>query len=314
VVPPTPQETELRNEIATMLARPEYCLSLTAAEMQYRRHYYRLNAAALLEDLFFDALGNFLRQTKPSVILNRAPAGVSGWDYEYGGMEVSHKVSLDTGFAVHWDATRTATAWSSTRPLVLACGGYRLKRFSISTGGRNFRVSTLPDAGRPVAPTPDLVTGTGLCVVDWPPGSKATVVDYRSAASSDLNAELSFQSVWSTVAERIASGAPANHIEVLKIETPGFPPTLAEADVSGVELRSGFYVLPRSELQDLAVRVNNRSGRIIPRETGMRLIASAVRQNLFVPMPTWYRAYADDRPPDLYTVQRAEYDQRFHAR
>lgn len=45
--------------IRQMLARPDYLIPLAAAERQYRDHYYGLNAAALLEDLFCDALGNF---------------------------------------------------------------------------------------------------------------------------------------------------------------------------------------------------------------------------------------------------------------
>jgi hypothetical protein len=45
--------------VRAMLARPDYLIPLAAAERQFRDHYYGLNSAALLEDLFFDALGTF---------------------------------------------------------------------------------------------------------------------------------------------------------------------------------------------------------------------------------------------------------------
>ena len=46
------QESEVIHAIQGMLGRPDFLLPLAAAERQFRDHYYGLNSAALLEDLF----------------------------------------------------------------------------------------------------------------------------------------------------------------------------------------------------------------------------------------------------------------------
>ena len=89
-----------------MLARPDFLIPIVAAERQFREHYYGLNSAALLQDLFFDALGNYLRQTEPDAVLLRPPTGQKGWDYTFNGLNVSHKVSQTVGdIAAIWDVS-----------------------------------------------------------------------------------------------------------------------------------------------------------------------------------------------------------------
>src|SRR5262245_34274264 len=107
-------ETSVLEAIAGMLARPDFLLPLAAAERQFRDHYYGLNSAALLEDLFFDALGNFLRQTRPQTTLLRPPPGQKGWDYSFDGLRLSHKVSQKADvIAALWDATKVGVkTWS----------------------------------------------------------------------------------------------------------------------------------------------------------------------------------------------------------
>src|SRR3954469_25897610 len=107
-------EAKIIAAIHGMLARPDFLFPLAAAERQFRDHYYGLNSAALLEDLFFDALGNYLRQTEPTTRLVRPPTGQKGWDYAFDGLQISHKVSQGlTEIAALWDATkRDVTTWS----------------------------------------------------------------------------------------------------------------------------------------------------------------------------------------------------------
>jgi hypothetical protein len=123
------------------------------------------------------------------------------------------------------------------------------------------------------------------------------------------------------MAEHLAAGRPANELEVLVTNRPLTPldaaalaalPAEAPADVA-VAYRTGVYVLPRAMLQDLEVRTNNR-GILIPRPTIERLLRAARDVGWFVPFSQWYAAYSENRPPDLYSAQRAEYDSLFSAR
>ena len=67
--------SDLCSAAKDMLSEADYLFPLVAAEQQYRRHYYQLNAAALLEDLFFDALGGFLAKTGPDLLLEQQALG-----------------------------------------------------------------------------------------------------------------------------------------------------------------------------------------------------------------------------------------------
>ena len=105
------EEARVLSAVAGMLARPDFLLPLSAAERQFRDHYYGLNSAALLEDLFFDALGNYLRQTRPETALRRPPPGQKGWDYSFDGLQLSHKVSQSAdAVAALWDATKSGVS------------------------------------------------------------------------------------------------------------------------------------------------------------------------------------------------------------
>src|SRR4051794_39612055 len=87
-------EADLISALEQMFSRGEFLFPFVAAQRQYRTHYYGLQSAALLEDLFFDAFSNYLAQYRPDRRFERPPRGQKGWDYRYQGMEVSHKVGL----------------------------------------------------------------------------------------------------------------------------------------------------------------------------------------------------------------------------
>jgi hypothetical protein len=293
-----------------------------AAERQFREHYYGLNSAALLEDLFFDALGNYLRQTEPDAVLLRPPTGQKGWDYTFNGLNVSHKVSQKVdAIAAIWDATLVdVTRWSFDDPIV-----YVLSGNSPSTSVLVEIDGQLPLACRAVSDLgkPFRADGRTLLIVEWPTGSRIPrVLDLVETDPGQLASDaLPFSRVWRHVAEHIRGGGAANEIDVLvtnrrprpmtleAIRTSGLP---AAADVS-VPYRGGVYLFPRSLLQDLAVTSNNRAV-LIPKPTIQELLAQARELGLSTPLPLWYTVYAQERPPDMYSAQRAEYGSRFSAR
>lgn len=305
-----------------MLARPDYLLPLAAAERQFRDHYYGLNSAALLEDLFFDALGNYVRQTQPTSRLVRPPTGQKGWDYAFDGLQISHKVSQDLGdVAALWDATKVGiTHWSFDDPIV-----YVLGKNAPSTGVKVHLDSNAAMSCRAVADlgAPYLLDGRALLVVRWSvEGSQPTLLEIVPSETGQTAEDvLPFGRIWKHVAVNLQEGRPANEIDVLVTSRP-MPPLLVEEFAAAgypvnisisVGLRGGVYLLRHELLQDLPVKTNNRAI-LIPRETIKGLLHEAVDRWLFAPIPLWYWVYAQRRPPDMYSAQRLEYDARFSAR
>ncbi|GAA4714050.1 hypothetical protein GCM10025782_08760 [Pedococcus ginsenosidimutans] len=305
-----------------MLARPDYLIPLAAAERQFRDHYYGLNSAALLEDLFFDALGNYIRQVEPSTRLTRPPTGQKGWDYAFDGLQISHKVSQSLSeIAALWDATKKGVdRWSFDDPIVYVLGsntppGSLLVEVDTAT---SLRCRAVADLGRPY-----VAEGKTLLVLRWPAdGSQPHLLDIVPTEKGQTVADaLSFSRVWRHVAAHVASGRGANEIDVVAT-SKRCPPLLVEAlltdglptpvDLS-VTFRGGVYLLPRELLQDLTVTTNNRAI-LIPKETIKTLLHEASIRGLFAPVPLWYWVYAQERPPDMYSAQRGEYDTRFSAR
>ena len=316
------QEHEFIAAVAAMLARPDYLIPLAAAERQFRDHYYGLNSAALLEDLFFDALGNFIRQTSPRTQLVRPPTGQKGWDYDYDGLRISHKVSQGLGdIAALWDATKTGvTHWSFDEPIT-----YLLGKNTPSTSVSVEFHDLPPLKCRAVADlrAPYLLDGRALLIVKWPgDGRQAVLLELIPSASEQTLADvLSFGAIWDHVAAHVAAGGAANEIDVL-VSSTRLPSTIARraldrgvpvpADI-GVGRRGGVYLLSRDLLQNLSVKTNNRAI-LIPRDVVSTLLTEAYVRSLFAPLPLWYWPFAQERPPDMYSSQRSEYEARFSAR
>lgn len=315
-------ERALHSAISEMLGRADFMLPLAAAERQFRDHYYGLNSAALLEDLFFDALGNFLRQTRPQVSLTRPPAGQKGWDYEYSGLRLSHKVSQELGVvAALWDATkRGVTDWSFSEPIVYVLGSNnpRTHVHVAVPGVGSVQCRALSDLQRP-----ESLDRRTAFIVNWPGDSAVPRLlrTHQGGTHTLAIDELPFKEVWAALAEHLAAGGRANEFEVLVTNRPLRPldheaistmalPTLTDI---AVPFRAGVYVLPRELLQNLEVTTNNR-GILIPKPTIERLLLDARELGLFVPFSQWFATYAQERPPDLYSAQRSEYDALFSAR
>ncbi len=306
--------------IKGMLARPDFVLPLAAAERQFRDHYYGLNSAALLEDLFFDALGNFVRQTAPEVKLSRPPTGQKGWDYQYDTLQISHKVSQGLGdIAALWDATKVGvTSWSFDEPIVYVLGSNapKTKVRVVTPSGASLLGRSVADLGRPY-----VADGRTLLVVHWPTAGQPEVLEVAPTQRGQTVEEaLPFGRVWRHVADHVNRGGRANEIEVLctngRKAVAGIEPASlinpAPLDIS-VERRSGIYLLRKDLLQNLPVKTNNRAI-LIPSTTVKLLLEEAAIHGLFAPLPLWYWVYAEERPPDMYAAQRAEFDARFSAR
>jgi hypothetical protein len=310
------------SSVKGMLARPDYLVPLAAAERQFRDHYYGLNSAALLEDLFFDALGSFLRQTQPTADLVRPPTGQKGWDYSYDGLQISHKVSQGLGdVAALWDATKQGvTEWSFEEPIVYVLGSNAPStsiRVHVDTN-TNLSCRAVADVKRPY-----LADGRAVLVVRWPAihGQPELLEIIASKKGQGVAENLPFSHIWAHVAGHVKNGGAANEIDVL-VTNRACPEMLVEAvnrsgtprpiDVE-VGLRGGVYLLRNELLQDLPVTTNNRAI-LIPKATIKLLLEEAALRGLFAPLPLWYWVYAQERPPDMYSAQRAEYDSRFSAR
>lgn len=315
-------EDRFIHAVQGMLARPDYLIPLAAAERQFRDHYYGLNSAALLEDLFFDALGNFLRQTDPTARLLRPATGQKGWDYAFDGLKISHKVSQNLGdIAALWDATkRGVTTWSFEDPIVYVLGS-NTPSTSLEAGldaATTLGCRAAADLGKPYR-----ADGRAVMVVTWPTdGGQPTLVDFIPTEDGQTVREaLPFSQLWRHVSAHLLSGGAANEVDVL-VTARRCPPLVAELVQTrdmpapldlAVRFRGGVYLFPRDLLQDLIVKTNNRAI-LIPRNTIQGLLKAALITGSFAPLPLWYWVYAQERPPDMYSAQRAEYDTRFSAR
>lgn len=323
---PPPQadgpERDFVRSVKSMLARADYLLPLAAAERQFRDHYYGLNSAALLEDLFFDALGHFLRETDPTHRLSRPPTGQKGWDYAFDGLEISHKVGQNVSeIAALWDVTKAdQLTWSFEEPIVYVlgrnnpAGGVRLS----VDDGPHIALRAVSELGKL-----PLSRGTSVAIVNWPAnGIGARLLDVVEVDPGEsVPSRLPFDRIWNRVAEHIRAGLPANELDVLAAGTPASAAALraVRRDRGGTEVqlnvdfRGGVYFFARELLQDLPVSKNNRA-LLISTATVRELLATAKLSGFFAPMPIWYWLYAMDRPPDMYSAQRAEYDALFSAR
>lgn len=298
-----------------MLVRFEYLLPLAAADFQYRRHYYRLNAAALLEDLFFDALGTHLRQMEPKVEFGRAPSGAKGWDYEIDGLKASHKMSKGgTEISVHWDATKKRETWTADHPMVVGLSDHIQTSFGVVTStDSTFRVNAL-DGNHQLLKKPGAVL-----VGAWQRSAENLrfVVEDVIPVEQDaaLIETLRFEIVWNHMAQHLKRGGNANDFDLLICpaeKSLGLTGTTLEVDAG--HLLPGFHVFEVDQLQELPLKSNNRSGSLLSKDLVRKLMAHAQATGLFAPLPLWFSIYAEKRPPNLYSTQRQELDALFSAR
>ena len=118
-----------------------------------------------------------------------------------------------------------------------------------------------------------------------------------------------FEVVWPLIAEQVASGTPANHLELFWVTTGN---GVAVGDDVTIDLpsRPGVYLFPDTLLVNVPTSKNNR-GTTLKAETIAELMRSAIHLDLWAPLPMWFAGYAPPRPPDLYLALRGEFDRRF---
>lgn len=304
-------EHALLSTLREMLALPGYLFPLAAAQRQYRQHYYGLNSAALLEDLFHDAVSNYLAQFRPAVRFERPGRGQKGWDYKFEGLEVSHKVGLKAQpIAALWDATVKRDTWSFESPVVFVSAGYKPPTGAMRHGADSRKV-------RPVIGSPDepMMAGNRAWLVRWPDKGGAEVVwTGRAGADTTVGQVTSFDRVWPVVAEHLRGGGAANELEMLRSTSRDAASTTFDAHGTTVDLaftfRSGINFFPRASLQDVPVYSNNRA-LLMSAATVEEKMQEAVTNDRFVPMPLWFALFAGTRPPDLFLSQRSEYEAQF---
>jgi hypothetical protein len=299
--------------VQRMLAKPQYSLPIVAAEMQIRAHYYRLNAAALLEDLFHDALTNYVKQFEPALSFRRAPKGTKGWDYQLGDLRLSHKSYMGGALAALWDATKRDSArWTFEAPLLVVVNRYAK---TLQTRSRGLRLQALSTrCSMPRTEARGLKAGESLLLVHWPAADQAATVLLErriEAATSNVWTALPFEDIWRASVDAPAA-AKFNELEVFVLAR-GSTGAVSHVEMAGDALRPGVYVIPIEKLADVPVKPNNRALLVDARQVRTWL-AESRSDGLYAPLPLWYQAYAEERPPDLYTTQRSEFDALFSSR
>jgi hypothetical protein len=302
-----------------MLSRQEYLIPMVAASFQYPIHYYGMTSAALLEDLFVDAAINFRNNHRRDIVISRperdvageeaSSKGVKGWDYQFQGEHFSHKVGKGiNSIALLWDATVKLPVdkrWSYESTMVYVLSNYKNSSANLLTKNEkiqltpifNFRNKSIDD-GQLVFIT-ERVTRTNWIVHE--------IMSLNESLS--LPEALPFDSVWEKMVSYWARDT-ANKFEIFiskkshseKIELP--EDRVVEIDFIA---HPGVYVFEKASLQDIEVTQNNRAV-LLPSNKVMELTQDSAEKKLFVFMPSWYKAYAENRPADLFLAQKQEFD------
>ena len=293
---------------------------MVAASFQYPIHYYGMTSAALLEDLFVDASINFRNSHRREVEISRperaiegeeaSSKGVKGWDYKFQGENFSHKVGKGiSAIALLWDATVELPEdkrWSYNSTMVYVLSNYKKSSANLITADHpkvqvtsilGFRNKTIRD-GQAVF-VAERLTRTNWRIHE--------VIQLEAAA--ELAGALPLDHIWGKMTG-YWSTASANKFDVFISNNP-----VAErySNVVGKEVEidyfahPGIYVFERERLQNIEVTKNNR-GVLLPATKVSELATESAENGFFVFMPSWYMAYAENRPADLYLAQKQEFD------
>jgi len=296
-----------------MYGRPEFHYPIVSAQLQFRLRYYGLSGAAMLEDLFFDALSNFVRMHAPHESLARPPRGEKGFDYTFNGTPMSHKVSKrgPETIAALWDPTKSEiTHWSFETSICFTSGGYQPSRIRATLA-----TARTPLTMQPLSSWQASDKQEAAALVHWPTEGQVQVLQswmVDSSSETSVSDRMPFAKSWRSASVAHASGIPANELEILLF------PRRVLADLSpGVRfaidediLRPGIFLFDHDWLQNVPVKPNNR-GLLVAKEFVRNAMVRSRREGLHVPLSDWFSAYSGDKPPDLYLAQRSEYDLMF---
>ncbi len=329
------REVALSDLFSSMLGRADFLYPIVASQRQFRLAYHQLTAAALLEDVFTDALSFWANQFGGVQEFKRTVRGAPGADYEVDGLQISHKSGLgpqDT--AVVWENMETtAKVWNSPYPVAYTSASYspqssrkvrdlgsvRESVGSCTASGLTFEVSPVwPDPWLPrQGPVQPPGVGHAVFAVAWPPGREAEVLavgKHHSAQPTPADA-LGFERCWDLSRELTGQAVPANHLEVLRTRVPATPEVLAALHVGArievaFDTRAGVYVWPRAACQGIDLGGNNK-GKLLSTNLVTQLLRQSRDLGLFTPMPTWFATFNGWERPDLFLPLRQALDRRF---
>ena len=312
---------ELVSFFEEMLSRQEYLIPMVAASFQYPIHYYGMTSAALLEDLFVDASINFRNSHKREIQISRPERasegeeanskGIKGWDYQFQGEHFSHKVGKGIGaVALLWDATVKLPEdkrWTYESTMVYVLSNYKKLTANIISGEH----SNLPITSIFHYRTKAVNEGQAVFIVERL--SRTTwhvheVIELNQA--KDMQTALPLDHIWDKMIG-YWSKSTANKFDVFVStkSAEGNYNNLAGTQIEiDYEAHPGIYVFERERLQNIEVTQNNRAV-LLPANTVGQLARESAEMGLFVFMPSWYMAYAENRPADLYLAQKQEFDQ-----
>lgn len=322
--------------VGEMLERSDYLLPLAAGQRQFRQDNYNMASAALLEDLFFDALGMFVRENHPRVALERR-TGRELWDYGFDGLLLSHKETLSGAISVWWTAGDRPDgknyvpkpeyrSFSAAHPIVMVYSG--CASFSWTS---HHRAMGAPRIGMGPAPRTGKMLGTLGSRAITGEGDRSAVhslVLARQSTDGTLLVEqvwrpddwssLTFNDLWPLLGgpgigerdlwvDRTYAGNSQGLASVAELAVG------AELVPDGDVLLPGIYVMPTSEMQDVPMVANNRAHSVHP-DYAREMLLNARVSGRYVAFPSWFAHYAVSQPPNLYAKQREQYEALFAAR
>lgn len=312
---------ELVSFFEKMLARQEFLIPLVAASFQYPIHYYGMTSAALLEDLFVDAAINFKNNYHPEINISRPDRkigdevgnskGVRGWDYQFQGEHFSHKVGKSiSDIALLWDATVKLPddkRWSYDSTMVFVLSHYKKSKADLIYGENN-RVqitSLLSHRNKTLNTSQKIILAERLKPTSW------KVIEIFPVLGTDLSVQqvLPLDAIWAKMVG-LWSKTSANNYDLF-VTTSTVEKELGT--LVGTEVRvdfevdPGVYVFQKDKLKDIQVKQNNRAV-LLPSAKVAELAKESALEGSFVFLPSWYMAYAENRPADLYLAQKQEFE------
>lgn len=323
--------------VREMFERSDYLLPVAAGQRQFRQDNYNMASAALLEDLFFDALGMFVRENHPQVTLERR-TGKELWDYGVDGLQLSHKESLSTTISVWWTAgdrvgdsrayvpKAELRTFNAEHPIVMVysgSGAFDWQSDASSLASSQLAGEPIPRRGRmlgslgtrAIAGQAHKSTANTLVLADQVAPNRFVV---ERVWRPDEWAGLSFHELWPILGGRGIGTRDLWLDRNYADGKAGLGPVARLAQGAGLEvaddvLLPGVYVIPAGAMKDVPMVANNRAHSFEDAAT-RRLLISARSAGLYAAFPTWFAHFAVAQPPNLYAKQREQYESLFAAR
>ncbi len=311
-------EVDLTAAFQNMLSKPDYIFPFVSAQRQFRDHYYGLTSAALLEYFFIDMLSNYFTHFDGFKNVDLPPHGAKGWDYAIDGLRVSHKVGEDISeISGLWDATKKPIngMMSFDDSIVYSVSQYKNKLGLLK--GKNFEAQIVSLAQCQNYTKYTVKFKQRLLIVKRENKSWLILEDRINTKDPEIEVSdfLPFRDIQRTYQEFITT--KANDLEIFLLK-----PTIANSKIPNLKgeqveidfkFLPGLYLLKEDSLKNIVVTGNNRSESLIPRETVKEKMTLALENGLFTYMPTWFTAYAANRPPNLYLAQKQDYEKFFET-